>query len=226
MNEKIKVLDVPISNYTAKEAMKKVMEYMQTEPISIIEMVTMNTLVQLFDKEEQKKYIDEFEFTFVGDKSILEAAGVTDSKYLKEADTLLFVKMLMRFLHKNHNKVFLLAENEESLRILKDYVEDNYSGIKIAETATMEEHGKSDDMIVNRINGAEVDCILVTLPSPLQEEIILRNRLLLNARIWFGLGMELREKQTVSGKKRLKTFFTQRIMKKKIEKEQKQNRNL
>ena len=76
MNEKIKVLGVSINHYTAKEAMKKVMEYMETEPINVIEMVTMNTLSQLLNKEE-KPYIDEFDLTFAGDKSILEAAGVT-----------------------------------------------------------------------------------------------------------------------------------------------------
>ena len=36
-----------------------VMEYMGTEPINVIEMVTMNTLSQLLNKEEQKTYIDE-----------------------------------------------------------------------------------------------------------------------------------------------------------------------
>ena len=113
MNEKIKVLGVSINHYTAKEAMKKVMEYMETEPINVIEMVTMNTLSQLLNKEE-KPYIDESDLTFAGDKSILEAAGVTDSKYLNEAKTLLFVKMVMRFLHKSHKKVFLLAEDEEA----------------------------------------------------------------------------------------------------------------
>ena len=60
MNEKIKVLGVSINHYTAKEAMKKVMEYMETEPINVIEMVTMNTLSQLLNKEE-KPYIDEFD---------------------------------------------------------------------------------------------------------------------------------------------------------------------
>ena len=226
MNEKIKVLGVSINHYTAKEAMKKVMEYMETEPINVIEMVTMNTLSQLLNKEE-KPYIDEFDLTFAGDKSILEAAGVTDSKYLNEAKTLLFVKMVMRFLHKSHKKVFLLAEDEEALAELREYVTGKYSGIVISETATMEEHWKSDDMIVNRINGAETDCIFAALPSPLQEEVILRNRTLLNARIWFGMGTGLKERRrTGFGRRRLKAFFTQHIVKKKIEKERKQNQNL
>ena len=176
---------------------------------------------------EEKPYIDEFDLTFAGDKSILEAAGVTDSKYLNEAKTLLFVKMVMRFLHKSHKKVFLLAEDEEALSELREYVTGKYSGIVISETATMEEHGKSDDMIVNRINGAETDCIFAALPSPLQEEVILRNRTLLNARIWLGMGTGLQERRrTGFGRRRLKAFFTQHIVKKKIEKERKQNQNL
>ncbi len=227
MSDKIKVLGVSIDHYTAKEAMKKVMEYMGTEPINVIEMVTMNTLSQLLNQEEQKAYIEEFDLTFAGDKSILEAAGVTDSKYLNEVKTLLFVKMVMRFLHKSHKKVFLLAEDEEALEELKQYVEGKYSGIVISETATMTEHGKSDDMIVNRINGVENDCIIAVLPSPLQEKVILRNRTLLNARIWFGMGTELKERRrTGFGKQRLKAFFTQRIVKKKIEKERKQGQSL
>lgn len=152
---------------------------------------------------------------------------MTDSKYLNEAKTLLFVKMVMRFLHKSHKKVFLLAEDEEALKELKEYVSGKYSGIVISETATMTEHGKSDDMIVNRINGVETDCIIAALPSPLQEEVILRNRTLLNARIWFGMGTELEERRrTGFGRRRFKAFFTQHIVKKKIEKERKQNQNL
>lgn len=227
MSEKIKVLGVSIDYYTAKEAMKKVMEYMETEPVNVVEMITMNMLSQLLNNEEQKSYVDEFDLTFAGDKSILEAAGVTDSKYLNEAETLLFVKMVMRFLHKSHKRVFLLAEEEDTLNELKEYVTGKYSGIVISETATMEEHGKSDDMIVNRINGAETDCIIAALPSPLQEEIILRNRTLLNARIWFGMGTGLKEYRTTGCvRRRLKTFFTQHIVKKKIEKERKQNQSL
>lgn len=222
MDEKIKVLDIPISNYTAKESMKKVMEYMKTEPLSLIEMVTMKTLVQLQDKEEQKKYFEEFDLTAAADNAMLEAAGVKDPKYLKEAETLLFVKMFLRFLHKNGHRVFLLADNPENLALLKEYIAENYHGIEIVETANMEEHGKSDDMIVNRINGAEAECIIAALPSPLQEELVLRSRSLLNARIWFGMGIELRENRGIfSGKKWLKSLFSKHIVKKKIEQEQK-----
>ncbi len=56
MNEKIKVLGVSINHYTAKEAMKKVMEYMETEPINVIEMVTMNMLSAAFEQRRKAIY--------------------------------------------------------------------------------------------------------------------------------------------------------------------------
>lgn len=207
MDKKIQVLDVSIDNYRAKEAMKKVMEYVKTEPVNVIEMVTMNNLMQLLKTEEHKKYIGEFDLTFYGNKSILEAAGVTDAARLKEVESLLFVKMIMKFLHKNHSRVFLFAENETALHEMRSVMEENYPGIKIAETATIQEHGKSDDMIINRINGAEADWVISILPSPLQEEFIIRSRSLLNARIWLGLGTEMRQKKNMRfGKSGLKNF--------------------
>ncbi len=43
-------------------------------------------------------------------------------------------------------------------------------------------------MLVNAINGSEVDCILSALSVPLQEDFIAKNRNLLDARVWVGVG--------------------------------------
>ena len=45
-----------------------------------------------------------------------------------------------------------------------------------------------DDMLVNAINGGEVDSVIAVLSSPVQEEFISRNRSLINARMWLGAG--------------------------------------
>lgn len=222
MNKKIQVLDVEIHNYTVKEMMQEAVEYMKTEPLNVIEMVTMETLAQLREQEEEKKGIREFDITFAGNKGILEVAGVTDNDYLKEADTMLFVKMFFRFLHKNHGKVFLLAEDEVSLKDLTEYLQAKYSGIVIVDTASLEEHGISDDMILNKVNGAEVECIIAELSSPIQEQFVIRNRTLMNARLWLGLGTQLREQRKRGMiKNKLRQFLTRFFIKKQIEQERK-----
>ena len=88
----------------------------------------------------------------------------------------------------------------------------------------MEEHGVSDDMIVNMVNGTETDCIMAFLPSPLQEQFALRNKSLLNARMWMGLGTDVKDKLMGSlVKNKLKTFFVRQFLKKKIKDEKKKS---
>ncbi len=50
-----------------------------------------------------------------------------------------------------------------------------------------QQEGRADDMLVNAINGSEVDCILSALSVPLQEEFSAKNRNLLDARVWVGV---------------------------------------
>lgn len=224
MNEKIRILDLEIDNCTAKYAMKKVVECMKTEPLNIIEMLTLNSIKKFQDETELKQQMKEFDLIFAGDKGLLEAAGIQDDRRLNEIESFLFIKMCMKFFHRNGTRVFILAEQESFLNEIKQHMEEEYPNIQIVETATMEEHGISDDMILNRINGAEADCILSALSSPRQEEFILRNRLLLNSRIWLGLGTELRELR--EGKTRFrkwKDLLTRYVLKKEIEDEKRGN---
>lgn len=46
MNEKMNVLDVQLDNCTAKDAMKIIAEYMQTEELNTVDIVTVDTLMR------------------------------------------------------------------------------------------------------------------------------------------------------------------------------------
>ena len=84
MSAKINVLDIEIDNCTAKEAMKKAVEYLATEPVNMIEMVTVDAIMQLDEMTEMRKEFSQFDLVLAGDRMILEAAEVTDRKYLQE----------------------------------------------------------------------------------------------------------------------------------------------
>ena len=111
MNEKIQVLGLEIDNLTAKDAVKRVVSYMETEPLSVVEMVTMNALGKFQQDDSATVLFESFDIALASDRGMLEAAGETDERRLKEVDELLFIKMVMRFLHKNSVRVFLLAED-------------------------------------------------------------------------------------------------------------------
>ena len=219
MNEKIQVLGLEIDNLTAKDAVKRVVSYMETEPVSVVEMVTMNTIGKFQQDEAAQELFESFDIALASDKGILEAAGETDERRLKEVDELLFIKMVMRFLHKNSARVFLLANDEMDLQKLEIYMQEDYSNIQVMGQATLEENGASDDMLLNLVNGAEADCVLSALPSPVEEKLIFRNQALVNARIWLGFGNLLDElKKEKTRFQKVKDFILRQLLKKEMAK--------
>ena len=219
MNEKIQVLGLEIDNLSVKDAMKCVVDYMGTEPVNVIEMVTMNTLGKFQQDEEVSTLFQSFDLALASDKGILQAAGVKEERRLKEVEELLFIKMIMRYLHKNGVKVFLLTENAAHLEKLEGYMHEDYSNIQVVGTATLEENAISDDMLLNLVNGAEVECILSTLSSPTEEKFIYRNKTLVNARVWLGFGNllgEMRKQKNIFQK--VKEFALRQILKREMAK--------
>ena len=219
MDEKIQVLGIEIDNYSAKDAVKYMVTYMGTEPVNVIEMVTMNTLGKFQQAEEAATLFQSVDLALAGDKGILQAAGVIEERRLKEVEELLFIKMVMRFLHKNSARVLLLAKDNADLEKMEGYISEDYANIRVIETATLEENGISDDKLLNLVNGAEVECILSTLPSPIEEEFIYRNRLLINARVWLGFGNllgEMHKQKTIFQK--VKEFILRQILKREMAK--------
>lgn len=166
MSGKINVLGIYIDNYTAKEAMKRAMEYMESDPVNIIDLVTVNDVMDMEEAPGLKEEISEFDLVLAGDRTILEAADIDERKYLQETERSLFLKMFLRYLHKNHKRVYLLVETEEEGQILYDYLERYYGGIQISGMAKVSAGNRADDMLVNAINGAEIDCVISVLSSP------------------------------------------------------------
>jgi len=219
MNEKIQVLDLQLNNMSAKEAMKQAVSYIQTEPLNVIEMVTMQSLTKFRSEENVSDIFETFDIVLAGDKEVLQVAGIKDERRLKEVDELLFVKMTMRYLHKNNIRVFLLAETETDLQKLEEFMKEDYSNIQVVEAAALETKGESDDMLLNLINGSESICILSVLPSPLEEQLVYRNRTLVNAQLWLGLGNLLDEmKKSKTRFEKIKRFVMRLLLKKEMTK--------
>ncbi len=112
-----------------------------------------------------------------------------------DSEAELFVKMFGRFLHKHNCKVFLFAETEKLLAKMIEALPEKYTGIQIVSMATLEETTLSDDMILNRINGDEVDCIIASFSEEQQDKLFQQYRTLLDVKIWVELGTRIRTRR-------------------------------
>ena len=217
MNEKINVLNVNIDSCTAKEAMKETIAFLETEPVSVIEVVSVDGLMQMNDLPELKEKLNEFDLVLPGEELILETAE--EARMPKEIDMSLYLKMFMRYLHKNHKRIYLLVESEEEGQEAFRYMQKAYSGIQLIGLAKVSAEGRADDMLVNAINGSEVDCILSALSTPLQEDFIAKNRNLLDARVWIGVGQRLFSKRKPGfGQGRFAKYLLNHIFRREMEK--------
>lgn len=226
MDRMVQIQRVAVNCCHAKEAMRKVVEYMNCEPVNVAEMVTMQTLVRIMEQEEVPA-LNEFDFIFAGSKEVLNSAGVTDLRLLSEAEDLLFLKMFLKYLHKNKKSVFLLTQDAKLTEEVLDYARENYPGIHVAGTANMEENNISDDAIINIINGTESECVIALVDSPQQEQFISQNRSILNSRLWMGLGVEVRTR--LAGhplKNRILNFVAGLFVKKKMKQVRKETQEM
>lgn len=224
MSKKISVLDVQIDHCTAKEAMQQAMTYIRTEPLNVVEFVTADVLIQAGELPELKQNIEGLDLVLPGERTILEGVGITDRRTLQDIERQMFLRMFFRFLHKNHNRVFILADTGEDARMFASYLESYYGSMKgsmaVVGMETVPDDDSADDMIINSINGAEVECIIALLTSPKQEAFVQRNRQLLNAKIWIGVGQSMKSWYKAGPRGSwFKEFLTKRIFKKELEKE-------
>lgn len=219
MDKKINVLDILIDNFTAKEAMRRTMEYLQSDPTNIVGILTANSLMQAAEIEGYKDNVEQFDMVIAGDTSVLEAAGVDEGPMLKQTETQVYLKMLLRYLGRHRKHVFLLTNSETVCENIHDYLEKEYRSITIAGSIVAREGETADDMIINEINGGEIDCVIAVLDSPMQEEFILKNRTLIDTRVWLALGGALISAgKTKNNRFRLTDFLAGRALKRENEK--------
>lgn len=211
MNEKINIFDVALDGFTAKAAMQAAVQYMQSESINTIEIVTLDMLMKGQDNPEWKENTKVLDMLIPGEKEILEAAKVEDRELLKDVSNKVFLKMFLRYLKKNRKKLFLVATSEAELYSLEEAME-KYSGrVLVAGKGVLPEEGRTEETVINEINGAEIDCIFSVLPSPQQEDFIARNSALLNARVWLGCGRSLTEGYLEKNITSVRRFFMKKM---------------
>lgn len=212
MKDKINIMGIELDCLTAKEAMLRVMGFLENESVDTIEVLSMDVLMAGKDADEWKALTGQLEMVVPGDVEILRAADVADRIKIKEVQNRVFQKLFIKYIEKNKRKIFLLGATEQDIgnceRIIRRYARR----ICVTGHAVLGLDEDTEEKVINDINGTETDCVFSVLPSPYQEEFILRNRALINTKIWFGCSVLAQgDKEKKSAIQRLRHFFVKRM---------------
>ena len=221
MENRIDIFDIGIDALTAKDTLKKLVQYVESETLNTVEVITLELLIQGQGDQKWKEQMREMDLVLPGERDILDAsekaAGLLDDPQsldghlMKELEKKLFFKMFLKYLQRSQKKVFLLAGSEEDLSLLDKAVRPYMRGMIRSGSAVLPMDSGRKESIINEINSVEPDCILSVLPYPVQEGFISDAKALLNARVWMGFGLSLiQEGQEKRPVRKLRRFFLKR----------------
>lgn len=118
---------------------------------------------------------------------------------------------------------FCWWRQDEEAQAFYKFLNESYAGIQLLGMAKVSAEDKGDELVVNAVNGDEVDCVIAALSAPIREEFAENNKHLLNARVWLGVGKMLKmTRQDGSRKMRFVRFMTHRFFKREIQKNRKE----
>ena len=199
MEEKINILDLNLDCVTVKNAMIQAIQFLDSDSIDTIEIISMNTLMEQREDEGWEA-------------EILRAADISDRTKLKEAEEGTFLKMFIKYLEKKRKNVYILAESEEEFLKTRNLLRNRNRGIRFSGYSVLDPQEAREENVINEINGTETDCILSVLHTPYQEEFISRNKALLNVRVWLGCGAVFAQQYENKGPAgRLKHFLQKKL---------------
>lgn len=110
MLKKIDILGIEVDNYTVREAMMQVENYLDNTIMNTIETIDMKMLELAGQDETVRACIEQLDLAVIGEKEILIAADVHSSQRLSETINHDFFREFIKRIIRNHKRVFLLAE--------------------------------------------------------------------------------------------------------------------
>ena len=188
MIKKIDIMGILLDDYTVREALHQIESFSDDNVLRSIESISMQMLMEAEQDEELRNAISSLDLAIVGQKEILEVAGVGTMQRIKETEENDFFYEFLKRLERNHKRLFLLGETEEKNNRIKEKLIEQYPQLSIVGEYALENCIGDQAAVINEMNAATPDLVLSVLPSPTQEHFFWEHKDKISARIWYGVG--------------------------------------
>ena len=217
----IQVLGIDLTDYTVKEAMKRVEEFYKGGPVSAIGLITSSGILDAGNMPGIEEWMQSLDLAVLYDEDILKAVGNTNPARIREVREDQFLQEFFRRLVKHKRTVFLLSDNEAGLSKLTDIVLGYQERVRVVGTYALDELDTDDDFLINKINITAADVVISLLSSPRREAFFKDNHMKLQASIW----LMLKDGVKIGGAHvhildKINQFFSRRLLHLEVKKQQ------
>ncbi len=188
MIKQIQLLGMTFPNYSLRDELQLAQELLASEKLAIFFTVSMQSLMRVSGSDEEKAFVEQANLLIIEDPEILDVAGIATGQRLREAAEHLFFREFMKRLQRTEARVYLVAAKDATLEQMKGVLTEHCEKLRIEGEYSCEAYPDDHDRLINEINSVAPDVILSVLPTPMQEEFLIKNRNKLLARVWYSLG--------------------------------------
>lgn len=213
----INVLGVQFNDMSVREAMKLVSMYLSTENLNTVCFATTRLLLEARDSEEFKHCIESMDLVIPATTDIFPVTGYR----AKEIANNVFLHELLKKFSREKMRIFIVgATEEEQVRIRESLLSINEGLTFFGCFSYNADQPGVDDSLINEINSVLPDVVISNLESPLQEQLVNREKQKVNARIWVSLQNESLKSASLKKRGRgwLVDFFDRFIFKRVVDK--------
>ena len=196
MAEKADIMGLRIDIVEKQELLEEIEDYLQNEYLNVIFMVTVEMIEKNAPDPEYRKLLEDSDYLLPAERSILEAWRQEQAEredIFTGCDCFHEITKELAAKEKHlADSVYYIGKTKEEIQALVDYTAEMFPWLK-AQGMYCEGMEEKDDLLVNEINAAAPDILVVALQSPFQEEWIMKNSTKLNARLCIGVGEGIQE---------------------------------
>lgn len=216
MSKRVQVLGIDIDNHTVRENMFLLEEYISSEGLNFVCVVTPELLLEAYEYAAVSDLLRQMDLCLIGDVAILE---VLDEAYEQQAAELQARELEETFLGaliRKRKTIYWMSDEETDLDALREYLNEHYPKLKLAGSFTGELDEENMDSVINDINSVAPDVILLQTAYVRKFQTLFQVRNQLNARLCIGFNYRIRARYYAPNKNsKIKSLIDQTMFKRK-----------
>ena len=151
MIKKIDILGIQLDNYTVREAIMRVEAWYDNNMLNVIEMVSMQMLTESESDPVLKEVISSLDLAVIGEKGILQAAGVDTMQRIRETEENDFSDEFLKRVERNRKSVFIIGETQGAVDEFTQELREEYPKLVLAGAAATENCVGDLEGVINEI---------------------------------------------------------------------------
>lgn len=194
----VEVLGIPITDYTAKEAVRRSTDFMANSALEIVYLLSMRSFMEAEDNPEYKDYLASIDLLVCDDVELLPYLCADTKERREEIESSVFAREFIKRLVRSNKKILIVSEakniEQTKERLLSVNERANIIGvIEYSEETPLEE-------LINDINVCEPDVVISKLKPREVYKLACANRASINAQVWFSLNYDKTTRPKKTGK--------------------------